>query len=42
LSKTRKYLDNECGGSIGKGEARYRKYKRLKLGGGRVYDCSSD
>jgi hypothetical protein len=27
---------------IGQGEARHRKYKRLKLGGGRVYDCSSD
>jgi hypothetical protein len=26
---------------IGQGEARYRKYKRLKLGGGHVYDCSS-
>jgi hypothetical protein len=25
----------------GQGEARYRKYKRLKLGGGHVYDCSS-
>jgi hypothetical protein len=25
----------------GKGEARYRKYKMLKLGGGHVYDCSS-
>jgi hypothetical protein len=27
---------------IGQGEARHRKYKRLKLGGGHVYDCSSD
>jgi hypothetical protein len=26
----------------GQGEARHRKYKRLKLGGGHVYDCSSD
>jgi hypothetical protein len=26
---------------IGQGEARHRKYKRLKLGGGHVYDCSS-
>jgi hypothetical protein len=25
----------------GQGEARHRKYKRLKLGGGHVYDCSS-
>jgi hypothetical protein len=24
-----------------KGEARHRKYKRLKLGGGHVYNCSS-
>jgi hypothetical protein len=27
---------------IGQGEARHRKYKRLKLGGGHVYDCSRD
>jgi hypothetical protein len=26
---------------IGQGEARYRKYKRLKLGGCHVHDCSS-
>jgi hypothetical protein len=26
----------------GQGEARHRKYKRLKLGGGHAYDCSSD
>jgi hypothetical protein len=26
---------------IGQGEAQYRKYKRLKLGGGHLYDCSS-
>jgi hypothetical protein len=26
----------------GQGEARHRKYKRLKLGGGHVYDCPSD
>jgi hypothetical protein len=25
----------------GHGEAPHRKYKRLKLGGGHVYDCSS-
>jgi hypothetical protein len=25
---------------IGQAEAPYRKYKRLKLGGGHVYDCS--
>jgi hypothetical protein len=27
---------------IGKGEARLRKYKRLKLGCGQAYDLSSD
>jgi hypothetical protein len=26
----------------GQGEARHRKYKRLKLGGGQVYDRSAD
>jgi hypothetical protein len=26
----------------GQGEARHRKYKRLKLGCGHVYDCSND
>jgi hypothetical protein len=36
--------ENENVRYIGQGEARYRKYKRLKLGGGYVYgyDCSSD
>jgi hypothetical protein len=28
--------------NIGQGEARHRKYKRLKLGGGQAYDCLSD
>jgi hypothetical protein len=28
--------------SIGQDEARHRKYKRLKLGGGQAYDLSSD
>jgi hypothetical protein len=28
--------------SIGKSEARYRKYKRLNLGGGQAYDRSND
>jgi hypothetical protein len=28
--------------NIGQGEAWHRKYKRLKLGGGQAYDCSSD
>jgi hypothetical protein len=26
---------------IGQGEAQHRKYKRLKLGGGHVYNCSN-
>jgi hypothetical protein len=33
---------NEHVRSIGQGEARPRKYKRLKLGGGQAYDRSSD
>jgi hypothetical protein len=28
--------------NIGQGEARHRKFKRLKLGGGQAYDRSSD
>jgi hypothetical protein len=28
--------------NIGQGEARHRKYKRIKLGGGQAYDRSSD
>jgi hypothetical protein len=32
--------DNENVRNIGQGEARHRKYKRLKLGGGHVYDRS--
>jgi hypothetical protein len=32
--------ENENVRYIGQGEARHRKYKRLKLGGGHVYDCS--
>jgi hypothetical protein len=28
--------------NIGHGEPRHRKYKRLKLGGGQAYDCTSD
>jgi hypothetical protein len=31
---------NENVRNIGQGEARHRKYKRLKLGGGHVYGCS--
>jgi hypothetical protein len=34
--------DNENVRNIGQGEARHRKYKRLKLGGGHAYDRSSD
>jgi hypothetical protein len=34
--------DNENVRYIGQGEARHRKYKRLKLGGGQAYDRSSD
>jgi hypothetical protein len=34
--------DNENVRTIGQGEARHRKYKRLKLGGGQAYDRSSD
>jgi hypothetical protein len=33
--------DNENVRNTGQGEARYRKYKRLKLGGGQAYDRSS-
>jgi hypothetical protein len=34
--------DNENIRNIGQGEARHRKYRRLKLGGGQAYDRSSD
>jgi hypothetical protein len=34
--------DNENVRNIRQGEARHRKYKRLKLGGGQAYDRSSD
>jgi hypothetical protein len=34
--------ENEHVRSIGQGEARHRKHKRLKLGGGQAYDRSSD
>jgi hypothetical protein len=33
--------ENENVRYIGQDEAPHRKYKRLKLGGGHVYDCSS-
>jgi hypothetical protein len=35
-------LDNENVRTIGQGEARHRKYKRIKLGGGQAHDRSSD
>jgi hypothetical protein len=34
--------ENENVRNIGQGEARHKKYKRLKLGGGQAYDRSSD
>jgi hypothetical protein len=34
--------ENEHVRTIEQGEARHRKYKRLKLGGGQAYDRSSD
>jgi hypothetical protein len=33
---------NEHVRRIGQGEARYRKYKRIKLGGRQAYDCPGD
>jgi hypothetical protein len=34
--------ENENFRYIGQGKARHRKYKKLKLGGDQVYDCSSN
>jgi hypothetical protein len=34
--------DTENMHNIGQGEARHRKYKSFKLGGGQAYDRSSD
>jgi hypothetical protein len=34
--------ENDNVRTIGQGEARHRKYKKLKLGGGQAYDRSSD
>jgi hypothetical protein len=34
--------DNANVWNMGQGIATHRKYKRLKLGGGHTYDCSSD
>jgi hypothetical protein len=36
------HLENIHVRNIRKGEARHRKYKKLKLGGGQAYDRSSD
>jgi hypothetical protein len=33
--------ENEIVHNIGHGETPHRKYKRLKLGGGHLYDCSN-
>jgi hypothetical protein len=41
-SRSHKNHENEPVHVIGQGEARHRKYKRLKLGGGQAYDCSND
>jgi hypothetical protein len=42
VSDPRLYKENEHVRGIGQGEARHRKYRRLKLGGGQAYDRSSD
>jgi hypothetical protein len=34
--------ENEHIRSTGQGEARYRKYKNLKVGSGQAYNCSND
>jgi hypothetical protein len=34
-------IENKNVPYIGQGEAQHGKYKRLKLGGGHFYDCSS-
>jgi hypothetical protein len=42
IPKSLQNHDNENVGTIGQGEARHRKYRRLKLGGGQAYGLSSD
>jgi hypothetical protein len=42
LSEVIQNHENEHVRSTGQGEARHRKYNRLKLGGGQAYDRSSD
>jgi hypothetical protein len=40
-----KFIQNHKNANVrntGQGEARHRKYKRLKLGGCQAYDCSRD
>jgi hypothetical protein len=39
---SRSHHENEHVHSIGHGEARHRKYKKLKLGSGQAYDRSSE
>jgi hypothetical protein len=34
--------ENEHVNNIGQGEARHRKHKKFKIGGGQAYDRSSD
>jgi hypothetical protein len=41
-NRSHKNHENEHVRGTGQGEARYRQYKRLKLGGGHAYDNSSD
>jgi hypothetical protein len=41
-AEVKQYHDNEHVRGIGQGEARHRKYKRLKLGCGQAYDRSND
>jgi hypothetical protein len=41
-AKIIQHHENEHIRSVGQGEARYRKYKMLKLGGGQPYKRSSD
>jgi hypothetical protein len=41
-AEVRRNYENEHVRGIGKCEARQRKYKKLKLGGGKAYDPSSD
>jgi hypothetical protein len=42
LAEVKQNHDNENVRNTGQGDAGYRKYKRLKLGGGQAYDRSSE